>query len=201
MPEASSGNWMSLRRPVPRLSSAKTIARLADEGSDGRHWYRDAASTITDICAERSWNPKEFADVLAITSRRVQVQRNIEMTYHFMATREFHPVMMTGVKMSLIHWLNTGEIGGRKSRAFARAVLCDLNATVLDVWMARSFGIHQHELARSAVYLECSKRLIKASEMLDMKPAQAQASVWHTMIRRRNRTPRKFSEFAYQVAA
>lgn len=182
------------RRPIPRLSSPRTIARLATESSDGQNWYRDASSVVTDLCAGR-WKPKVFAEILAITSRRVSVRRNLALTLHFLENDDFHPVMMSGVKASIRHWRKTGEVRGMKSKAFARAIMGDMDATVLDVWMARAFGIDQSELARPAVYAECSKRVVAAAELAGMKPAETQSCVWHTMIRRRNRTPRKFSDF------
>lgn len=183
------------RKRLPRLSSVATLTALALEGADGRDWYQDAESCIRSVCEPDGWDPATFADVLALTSPRVQVKRNWLFAIHYMETGACHPIMMATIRGSVEHWERSGEIRGPKTGPFARACLGDPDAVVLDVWMAVAFGVDQSAFSnRPPVHRECVRRVRAAARRLGWEARQVQAAVWYAVVRRANRKPVSFSD-------
>lgn len=173
------------------LSSVETIVGMAIVGESGRYWYHAAARKIAAVASELGCEPKRFADVLAITSPRVKVARNWNLTLKYIA-HQSRDGMMKGVRAALDHYLATGEIRGPKTGPFARAVLGDEQAIVLDTWMAKAFKCPHEKLRTKAVHAECATRVRAAAGILGWTPAQVQAAVWTAAVRAANREPGTF---------
>ena len=180
---------------VYRLSSIATLKALAVEGAHGRQWYRDCEQALRALCYRRRWCPIHFAAVLAITSPRVQVPRNAKYTLDYMGVTTddnggdiyAHTAikgLLPMVRAGLEHYERTGEIRGPKTEPFARAVLGEGDAIVLDTWMAKALGIPQARLKSKAVRLKANRRIQAVAKSLDWTPAQAQAAIWTAKFER-----------------
>lgn len=164
--------------PLPRLASIRTLERLALQGAEGRHWYRYATAEVAAAADRLGVTVERFSDVLAITSPRVSVRKNIGLAVRYLRTGDTTG-MLLGVRSALQHYETTGEIRGPKTEAFARACRGDLSAVVLDVWMARAFGVDQAKLSDSPrVHREATRRIRAVARRLDWKPAEVQAAIW-----------------------
>ena len=175
------------RKPLPRMSSTKTLARLALEGERGRHWYEECDHALRTLCAREEWPVVHTAAILGITSPRVQVVRNALYTKQYMTQWMLSPDIQTHAKLSgllpmvrsgLEHYELTGEIRGPKTSAFAGACMGDLSQVVLDIWMARALGVSQVAFNRKPVRAKATKRVCQVAKQLGWDPAQVQAAVW-----------------------
>lgn len=176
------------------MTSSKQLAKLALLGVSGRYWYHDANKQLRRVAGDLGVTAKRLADILALTSPRVSVKRNIKHAYTYLTTGDHNHDVMRGIKRSVEVYEDTGEIKGPKTSAFARALLLDEDALVLDVWMARALNVDQRIVNNKSISKEVTKRVHKACKLLGdgWTPAQLQAAVWCATIRQHNRNPAPF---------
>lgn len=177
------------RKPIPRMASVAKLIDLALEGADGRHWYKDAAVHVRGAAFILDCDAQRLADILALLSPRVSVKRNIRFALRYVKDGKFAGDVMRTIRASVNHYELTGEIRGPKTGPFARAIMGDLNAIVLDVWMAVAFGIDQKRFSVKRVHAECSKRIRAVAKNLGWKNAEVQAAIWYAAVRRADRHP------------
>src|SRR6056297_1817754 len=135
--------------PVP-MESVATLTRYACDGIDGRDWYKHATGQIDFVAHAEGWDCDEFCGVLATTSPRCSVLRNIRMSLHFMKHRNLRVVPMKGVRKSVQNFLDGKGIAGQKTRAFYDNLSGCYDSVTLDVWMAYAFGINQTDFSKLA---------------------------------------------------
>jgi hypothetical protein len=179
---------MKNRRNLDGLTSTYAIVGMAMAGRTGRDWYQFAESQVRSAAASLGIDPQRFADIIAVTSPRVQVVRNVRMAVRYVRDGDRTGMMKT-VAAALDHWHLTGEIRGPKTSEFAKAIMGDTDRVVLDVWMAKAFGIPQKWLDAKYVRAECARRVRDAALILGWTPAQVQAAVWTTAVRDAGREP------------
>lgn len=175
------------------MRSANHLCKLADEGIDWAKWYDHARLDIRRVCVDQDWDPDRFTDILAITSPRVSVRRNIRVAMHYMWTGELRSDTIRATRAALEHYEETGEIRGPKTSAFAAALKGDLDAIVLDVWMSKAFEIEQETFSRKPVREECCRRIRRAARLSDLRPAEVQAAAWAATVRRYGRNVPSFT--------
>tara|TARA_R110000868_G_scaffold82418_1_gene232746 strand:- start:211 stop:732 length:522 start_codon:yes stop_codon:yes gene_type:complete len=134
--------------------------------------------------------PKKLAEVVALTSPRVPVARNMRMAVSYLRREELRGLdsrglaselrCLPGVAAALLHWEESGEIRGRKTAPFARAILGDGSALVLDTHMAKVLKVPQSKLFNVANHAKIAKRFDKVSRELGWSVAEVQAAVWTT---------------------
>jgi hypothetical protein len=165
-------------KPLPRMTSISKLERLALDGSHGRFWYAYAESEIAKAAELLDICPRRFADILAITSPRVSVRKNIGLALQYISDGSMKG-MLPAIKAGLRHYETTGEIRGSKTSAFARACSGDLSAVVLDTWMAVAFDINPKDLGdRPRVHREACRRVRAVARRLGWEPAEVQAAIW-----------------------
>lgn len=172
-----------------RLASVETLVLLALEGKAGRYWYAGAHRSVREYARLTDQSPRRVADMLALFSPRVNVRRSVRLAHHYLTTGEYARDTMQGVRAAVAHYEDTGEIRGPKTAPFARALVGDGDAIVLDVWMARAFGCDQRLLATKRVRERCESRIRRAADWLGWTPCEVQAAVWTAAVRRSGRRP------------
>lgn len=160
---------------------------------DWCRWYTRATAEIELVCEQKEWDFDRFVEILAITSPRVAVTRNIRVAMHYMDTGKFLSGTIYATRAAMEHYEETGEIRGLKTSAFARALKGDLDAIVLDTWMAEAFEIDQHRFQNKAVRKECEQRVRRAAHMCNLQPAELQAASWAAIVRRHGRNTPSFT--------
>jgi len=171
------------------MAGVSTLLALAQTGAHHRHWYTNGVPVVHREASRLGCTPRELAAVLALTSPRVQVRRNVQLTRLYMADRARLRTLsapdlaselrlLSSTAAALVHWEATGEIRGPKTRAFAAAVLGDPDALVLDVWMARALQVPQERVNLTANYAKALKRVRAVARRLGWTVAEVQAAVW-----------------------
>ena len=132
------------------------LARMAYRGSDAIGWYANATREISLIAFREGWSHQRFASVLAITSPRVKVSRNVSIALYYCHHGHLDNIsVVPNVRRSLDHWEATGIVRGPKVSAFRNALCGDPDAVVLDVHMAAVFDVPQSQFSRPSVYARC----------------------------------------------
>lgn len=171
-----------------QLATIRRLETLALAGEDHRYWYQWAWSDICTACDMLDVCPYTFADLLAVTSPRVSVTRNVRYALMLTNNPDVKPHdMMRTVWAAYIYWRQTGEIRGPKTGPFALALKQQLSAVPLDVWMARALQVDQKRLAANYVRYPATLRIIKVADKLGWKPAEAQAAIWAGAVREAGR--------------
>lgn len=183
-----------MRTPhLMRMSSVKTLAATAQKGEIGRTWYEHAHSQILEAAPMLGTTPQRLADILALFSPRISVKRNIRFAVHYIQTGDFLHGTMRPTRAAILHYEATGEIRGPKTSAFARAILNEPSAVVLDVWMARALCVPQAAFNRKPLLAKATSRIEKAASELGWHPHETQAAIWTATVRAHNRKPAPFT--------
>lgn len=172
-----------------RLASVDTLEALARAGAYNRHWYREAREDITTVAEDIGVSPGYFADVLAVTSPRVHVSRNVTLAVAAVRGTLHTAGALAATRRAYLTYQATGRINGPKTRAFADALRGDETAVVLDVWMARAFAVSKAlqrdpervqalAFSRKESRAECIRRVEAVAARLGWTPAQTQAAIW-----------------------
>ncbi|HCK33887.1 MAG TPA: hypothetical protein DHW20_01830 [Gemmatimonadetes bacterium] len=188
------------------MTSAARLADLAQRGIDSADWYDQAAVEIADAAKRltdelgRTISPKYLADILAITSPRVAVRRNIRLALAYIRSGGTVPSgILPTVAIALRRYQQDGIVRGAKVSPFARAILGDSQSVVLDVWMARALNIAQPKLSGLAVHRRASSRVNTAARILndrlgtDHQPAAVQAMIWASVVTDAGRAVARFN--------
>lgn len=168
----------------PELPS---LAVLANEGrEDGEGWYDAAHETIKAYAAAAGTTVARVADVLALTSPRQTVTRNVQLASQYLETRSTAG-MLPSVIRALEHWEATGEIRGPKTRAFSYALQGIPDAVVIDVWMIRAIpSLDASKSLTRKRYRDAATIVREVAAEVGMSPAATQAAIW-VAVRRRYR--------------
>lgn len=172
-------------KPIPKLAGPRRLCRLADMGRDFADWYPAALSEACAVCELEAWKLRRFVDVLAITSPRVSVRRNVRTALQYLQSGSVFPNTPSMISASLRGYESSGRLSARapKISAFRSAILGDRQAIVIDVWIARALRIDQRILQRRAVRQACEKRIRQASRRFGLQARDFQACLWAGLIR------------------
>jgi hypothetical protein len=180
------------------LASVETLAALADRGRYGATWYAESEPHLRARAAALGVDAARYVSVLAITSPRVRVARNVRLTEEYLQHGDAGRLRcLPGVRAGLAHYERTGVVRGPKVGPFARALSGDLGAVVVDTWIARAFvpkrgkvradrstvERYQNALTTVAGHREAARRIGAAGRLVGLCPRDAQAAVWHGVYR------------------
>lgn len=170
------------------------LNRYADIGASLKDWYAEARTEIGRLCSREGWDYDRFVCILAVTSPRVSVLRNFKFADHYMRTGFFLPDMMRTIRASVRHYEATGEIRGPKTGAFARNLLGDETALVLDIWMACALGVEQKVVNRKDNMRAAYRLVGTIAAERGWTIAQTQAAIWCGVCKAHGVRPGSFAD-------
>jgi hypothetical protein len=160
-----------------KIRNAVGIEAIATVGIGGAGWYDDARYQIRTVCELGGWDTPLFTGVLAVTSPRCTVRRNIRITLHRLVNGVVPKGTMGAIARAADNWIDRRVISGPKVSAFYTALMgCD-DGIVWDTHMINAFGIELTRFNGSARG-ECERILRIVAKRLNLTPLQAQAAVW-----------------------
>ena len=160
------------------MTDADTLARMADLGRWKARWYHGAHRTVLSIANQFGKQPQYVADVLAVTSPRVAVTRNIRATRFYFQCGALPTDLIRTTHLALDHYERTGEIRGPKTSRFAKCLMLDEEPVVLDVWMSKALKVPQSWFGSKSGYAAGEEQIRRAASLCGLPPAQTQAAIW-----------------------
>lgn len=176
------------------MTDADTLARMADLGRFNAKWYHQAHKTVLQMARQFDKQPKYVADVLAVTSPRVSVTRNVRCTRFYFQSGVLPTDIIRTTHLALNHYEQTGEIRGPKTSRFAKCLMLDEEPVVLDVWMAKALKVPQKWFGTKGGYDRGEEQVRRAASLCGMTPAQCQASIWATAVGAASRNCPQFGD-------
>lgn len=199
------------------MTSYRTLCRrcvrYALIGRAYRRWYRVARAVIrrlVDYRYEQPWSnnapyatPQQgypwLCDLVAITSPRVYVKRNLRFAWGEFTGQPRPGDLTRSTRVALDHYYRTGEIRGPKTSRFAQVLRGSDNIVVVDTWIARALSIPDKQ-ARNKSTQELAERVIDSvairlhregfpcldwldGPVCNWKTTEVQAMIWAGMIR------------------
>lgn len=160
------------------MNKVAHLMKLAMRGWDHHLWYHRTRPVIQDAASHLMVSTDRFIDILAITSPRCSVTRNVRVTVSYITTGALPGDVIRSTRVALQHYEKTGEIRGPKTGAFARALRGDEDAIVLDTHMATAFDIDPRMWSRKGIRQSAARRVRVGAHKMGLTPAQFQAAVW-----------------------
>lgn len=161
-----------------RMTSVDVLVKYARDGYHGRDWYVDATRDIDRVSRDAGWDCSDFAGILAVTSPRCAVRRNIRLGLHVMKVGVLPDGVMRSIHTSVRNFQVKGEINGPKTYAFYNALMGCADSVVLDVWMAYALGVDQKLFPRKDVQSKAVARVKRVARVMGISPAATQACIW-----------------------
>lgn len=157
------------------------MVTLLKAGIWNKDWYLRACEDIQAVSAVTGVPSVRLASILAISSPRVHVVRNIRIALNYLVDPKVRPAAcMTAVYDRMVQYDSTGFIGGPKVLPFRDALLGNPEAIVWDVWMMRALGLNYNSWADLPILLK--KRAVSVlrsvSNECGLSVSAAQASIW-----------------------
>ena len=140
-------------------------------------WYDDVREGCEAFSAAHGLPLERVAGVLAVTSPRVQVERNAVLAKRVLLDGVGAFDGLPSVRVSLRRYLDTGEIRGPKVGAFYRAILGDSAAVVVDTWVQRGLG-HEGRM-EGRRYKRAADAVRSLSGRCGVTPREGQAALWY----------------------
>lgn len=160
-----------------RIRKPHLLMRQAREGWEYRDWYIDSLPLLCRAAYKLDVPVVRFIDVLAITSPRTQVKKNVKETVRYFRTGTIQN-MIPSTRAALAHYEETGQIRGQKTSSFAEALKGNGEAIVLDTWMAVALNVSQKIFEAKWARSMCERRIRYCATVMDITPARFQAALW-----------------------
>lgn len=165
-----------------RTASAQDLA-------DGAAWYAEANAAARALAAGTNGrvSTEQTAGVIAALSPRMPWARNLHLaallTDAFVLGADIPGGAMRARIAEALDILAGRKIApsGRKVAAFARAILGDESAVVVDVWAMRAAGVLGRESVTAGQYASIAVAYTDAAERLGVAPRTLQATTWVTI--------------------
>lgn len=160
-----------------KLATLPTLARYLSVGISASDWYAKANESI-QAYADRMGLPVGLvADVLALVSPRKTVAESVRIAKVYLDTGELTEVTQP-VRTQFAYWLETGIIRGPKCSAFARALLGDGDALVVDTWIMQALNAPISSTGKKWVLEAAERRFKRLADITGLQIVEAQAAVW-----------------------
>lgn len=156
----------------------RTLMQYAHKGRQGRHWYSKARKVVKLLAQARDKPEHYVADVLALCSPRMSVNRSLKVANQYLQSGFLFPDVIRSTKRALLHYEVTRQIRGPKTGTFARVLKGDNSLCVVDTHMARAFGFDPRQAARKWCRARMIKRVKRIFHELNWTVAQTQAAIW-----------------------
>lgn len=162
-------------------------------GYASRYWYDDAIDQIGKVCRAEKWDCSHFAGIIAATSPRCSVRRNIRLSLHYMRNKSLPVGTMRMIVNAVDKWETSRKISGPKVSAFYANLTGDYDCITWDTHMFQCFAgkssFRKSELSRAESIIR------SISKKYNLMLAQTQAAIWSGWRMSEGLNPSPFSVF------
>lgn len=160
-----------------KLATLPTLARYLEVGISASDWYTRANESIQAYSNRMGLPVGLVADVLALVSPRKAVAESVRIAKVYLDTGKLIDVTQSA-RSQFAYWLETGVIRGPKCNAFARALLGDGSALVVDTWIMQALSAPISSTGRKWVLEAAERRFKRLADITGLQIAETQAAVW-----------------------
>lgn len=153
----------------------------------GREWYDLAFTHCERLAWRHGFTVTQSAVALAHLSPRIRWWQNLQFLElllsgqpkpHFVMTRSWD---IASRSLKAENPLDSFSRVALKTGNFARAILGDPNAVVIDVWAARAAGVGESMIRSSGGYHHVAEAYRRGAHRVGIQPRELQAITWvHT---------------------
>jgi len=160
-------------------------------GSNHKSWYESNLKFIKKLFGD-DWVIVIW--LLAATSQRSTIQSNVTLTLKVLRRiqegvnilgENDDPDFLPAMVPQVVRAVNFEELGGRKIESFRRAMFGDEQAVVVDMWIAKAFGL-KPRIYKGKEYFSVSDKQYSEIEYsirnycicIDAYPRDIQAAIW-----------------------
>lgn len=160
--------------------------RASDEATRtaGAVWYDEAQAYALELSDLSGYSLERVAIAIALLSPRASWQANKAAARALVTGAHKPSGMLARSWLAARNALMVDDpwalFSKRASKtcAFARAILGDSDAVVIDIWAARVAGIDPDTLSRAGVYDEVARSYRNAAARVGITPREMQAITW-----------------------
>lgn len=160
------------------MTHYKTILGYAIRGQEYRDWYRHARVVMERIAVDVGKPVRYVCDVVAIFSPRLQVSRNIQVSYAYLTTERVPAYVLRPTRAALQHYRDTGVIRGPKTSRYAKCLAGDDDVVVVDTHIATAFGYRPQDARYVSTQRVVEKIIGRIAATCGWSLADTQAAVW-----------------------
>lgn len=153
----------------------------------GSHWYDDTLRQCTLFADQYGVTVDHVAVALAHLSPRMRWSQNIDLVDMLLAGKERPAWAMRAFWAKALDSLEADKpldtFGDRalKTREFARAILGNRQAVVVDTWAARAAGVPETSYRSIPGYHRIADSYRRGARRVNVPPRDLQAIVWCTV--------------------
>ncbi len=160
------------------LPKVKQLLKMVEAGRGDLEWY----NTGEELKAYFGKDAPIVARLIAATSNNSTVKSNLTLAMKAYAQHKLDPTKpIEGLMKTLLPAVNLArageELNGRKVDNFAKALLGDPDAVVVDRWMMRAFG-YKKDVPTMGQYDVIEHAVREIAKREKMEPRQVQAALW-----------------------
>jgi len=182
LPKVRAGAQKLLEQQIAKsetgLTKVKKLLSFVETGKGDAEWY----NTGDELNKYFGEDAPMVAKLIAATSNNSTVKSNLTLALKAYAQHKANPeAPIEGIMRSLLPAVDrarTGQdLGGRKVDNFAKALMGDPNAVVVDRWMMRAWGF-KGDVPTPAQYDIIEHGIKELAQRHQMEPRQVQAAIW-----------------------
>lgn len=160
------------------LTHVKSLVKMFTEGQAEGDWYNSG----DELTKHFGKDAPMVANLIAATSNNSTVKSNLTLALKVYAQHKANPDLpIEGIMKTLLPAISKAtageELGGRKVNNFAKALLGDPNAVVVDRWMMRAFGF-KGDVPTPTQYDVIEHGIQEMAKSQGVTPREAQAALW-----------------------
>ncbi len=192
----------NIKKHLDALPSVDNMAKDAIKGKAKKSWYQNANKMLRYYVGR---DAKLYSAILASTSPRQTVDKNLEMTEGIYKAFKSGASTESCGKMSILEArrqnversMRGKTLSGYKVRAFYKNLTGNYSKVVIDTWMLTYIGLNKG--LNKSLYIAYSKRIKETAKKLGWLPCEVQASLWSYCYSQTNKVDIKdVPEFEFQ---
>ena len=163
-----------------------------------KDWYKNSYEALKKIYHNET---DLFINLLSATSPRKSVKANYKLAHNIYLNcisglNPFENIkgLMPSHKPNVLRALKGLPLSGLKVLSFAKALMGDYNAVVIDTWIKRYFGLNDNYALTPKRYKDLSIKIKNNARRHGLKPSEYQAVIWEIERTKAGFKPVAFNE-------